>query len=68
MRKQQKSQRLVMTSYGHTYERDALYCSIMATNDNIDPKAKKPLNQADLVSCSVIKTFAKIFHKSKLIL
>ena len=56
----------VTTPYGHIYERDALL-QYMATNDNMDPKAKKPLNQADLVPCSVIKTLAENFRKSKLL-
>ena len=55
-----------MTSYGHTYERDALL-QYMATNDNMDPRAKKPLSQVDLVPCSVIKTLAENFRKSKLL-
>ena len=47
----------VMTEYGHTYERHALL-EYLRDNNNLDPKAGKPVNPNCLVSQTLIRDMA----------
>ena len=56
----------ILTPYDHTYERDALL-RFMAANNNMDPKAKRPLMQGDLRPNVAIKKLAENVRKLKLV-
>ena len=56
----------VTTQYGHTYERDALL-KYMERNNNLDPKAKLPVDPDKLVPQKAIREMAENFRKSNLL-
>lgn len=56
----------VSTIYGHIYEHDALL-RFMAANNNMDPKAKRPLTQGDLHPNVAIKKLAENVRKLKVV-
>ena len=51
----------VSTPSGHTYEREALL-KYMAENNNMDPKAKKPIEKHQLVPNRTVKTLADTYR------
>ena len=54
----------VSTPFGHTYEREALL-KYMAENNNMDPKAKKPIQKSLIFPQRTVKNLADIYRKSK---
>ena len=52
----------VMTEYNHTYERHALL-EYLRDNNNLDPKAGKPVNPNRLVSQTLIRDMADNFRR-----
>ena len=52
----------VRTEYGHTYERDALL-KYLRNNNNLDPKAGKPVNPNCLESQTLIRDMADNFRQ-----
>ena len=56
----------VTTQYGHTYERHALL-EYMDRNNNLDPKAKLPVDHDKLVPQKGIRDMADKFRKSNLL-
>ena len=54
----------VSTPFGYTYEREALL-RYMANNNNMDPKAKKPIRECQLVPQRALKNLADKYRKSR---
>ena len=54
----------VATPYGYTYEREALL-RYMADNNNMDPKAKKPIKAHQLVPLHALKRLADKYRKTR---
>ena len=54
----------VATPYGHTYERAALL-QYMAANNNMDPKAKKPIHASQLVPQHALKRLADTYRRTR---
>lgn len=52
----------VSTPYGYTYEHDALL-RFMTANNNMDPKAKRPLTQGDLHPNVAVRKLAENVRK-----
>ena len=53
----------VITPFGHTYEKEALL-RYMADNNNMDPKAKKPIRADQLVPQLALKSLAYKYRKT----
>ena len=56
----------VATQYGYTYERHALL-EYMDRNNNLDPKAGKPVDRDLLVPNTIIRDLVDDFRKSNLL-
>ena len=56
----------VTTQYGYTYERHTLL-EYMDCNNNLDPKAGKPVDRDHLVPNTIIRDLVDDFRKSNLL-